>query len=159
MQYLRRAVKYVLYFALIFIVIVGLLWVLTLRQQGIALKDTLQPGSLPKLIIFFVAVGAIYPYLNFRTRKLYFNGDFAANRDMIVGVFTDLGYEIIEEKEGSLAFRLSNKGMRLSRLYEDRIDLKVSDNPLEITGYRRDVDRIMRSLNYKIQEIEQSKEE
>lgn len=159
MQYLRRALKYLVYFAVIFALIVGILWVLTLRKQGIELKDTLEPGSLPKLIIFFVAVAAIYPYLNFRTRKLYFNGDFKTNRDMILGVFTDMGYEVIEENETSLAFRLKSKSARLNRLNEDRIDLDVSDNPLQITGYRRDVDRIMRNLNYKISEIEQSKED
>lgn len=156
MQYLRRAVKYLVYFALIFAVIVGLLWVLMLRKQGITLDHVLEPGSGPKLIVFFLAIAAIYPYLNFRTRKLYFNGDFADNRDMILGVFTDAGYSLIEEKDGKLAFRLKSGSARFSRLYEDRIDLDVNDNPLLITGYRRDVDRIMRNLNYKIREAEQS---
>lgn len=159
MLYLRRAIKYLLYFVLIFAVIVGLLWALTLRKQGIGLNEVLQPGSGPKLIIFFVAVAAIYPYLNFRSRKLYFNGDFSENRDMILGVFSDMGYEKTQENDGRLEFRLKSGSARLSRLYEDRIDLDVNDNPLLITGYRRDVDRIMRSLNYKIQEAGRNGEE
>lgn len=159
MQYIRRAIKYCIYFALIFAVIVGLLWALTLRRQGIALNEVLEPGSGPKLIIFFLAIAAIYPYLNFRTRKLYFNGDFAANRDLILGVFSDMGYEMIETGNEVISFRLKSGSARLSRLYEDRIDLDVTDNPLKITGYRRDVDRIMRSLNYKIQEAGRNGEE
>jgi len=158
MQYLRRSIKYLAYFAGIFALIVALLWVLTLRKQGIAFSEVLQPGSGPKLIIFFVAVAAIYPYLNFRTRKLYFNGDFTQNREMILGVMTEMGYELTEEKDSVLAFRLKSGSARFSRLYEDRIELNVSDNPLLLTGYRRDIDRIMRSLNYKIREAEQAQE-
>lgn len=154
MQYLRRSLKYLLYFVVIFAVIVGILWALILRKQGYGLTEVLQPGSGPKLILFFLAVAAIYPYLNFRTRKLYFNGDFEEKRDLILGAMTDMGYELMEEKDKVLSFRLKSAGARFSRLYEDAIVLNVSDNPLQITGYRRDIDRIMRNIDFKIRESE-----
>ena len=161
MQYLRRSVKYLVYFLAIFFIIVGLVWLLTIRKAGqVGFADLFQEGSFPKLVIFFLAVAAIYPSLGFVTRKFNLNGDFAGYRNLIVSVFEQMGYVIDSEKDGRIEFRLGTKSMRFSRMYEDRISIDTTASPLTISGYRRDVERILRNVTFKIreQEMEESPE-
>lgn len=153
MQYLRRSVKYLIYFLAIFFIIVGLVWLLTIRKSGeVGFADLFQEGSLPKLVIFFLAVAAIYPSLGFVTRKFRIDGSFADNRSIFVEVFTQMGYEIVAEDSAKVDFRLKTKSMRFSRMYEDLISVDITENPLKISGYRRDVERILRNVDFKVRE-------
>lgn len=155
MQYLRRAVKYLIYFLVIFFAIVGILWLInSLNGQKSGFAELFQPGSFPKLAIFFIAVSAVYPALGFATRKLYVD-EFAAQRDLIVGVFEQMGYGIISEESGRIEFRFKSGSMRLSRMYEDQVILDTTTDPLEMSGYRRDVERIIRNVNYKLRMAEE----
>lgn len=159
MQYLRRSVKYLIYFLAIFFLIVGIVWLLTIRKGGeVGFSELFQPGSFPKLAIFFLAVAAIYPSLGFVTRKFSLNGEFAKYRDAIVSVFEQMGYAINSEKDGKIEFRLRTKGMRFSRMYEDQVILDPTASPLTLSGYRRDVERILRNIIYKVREQDQEED-
>lgn len=151
MQYLRRAAKFLIEFMLIFFVITGLVWSLTIRKGGeVPYSQIFEEGAAPKLIIFFVAAAAIYPYLSFIKRRIHLNGNFADHRSIIVEAFRELGYIIEEETDNKIDFRMERSADRVTRFFEDRITVTKKDNPLVLSGYRRDLDRLVRNINYKI---------
>ncbi|MBO4572105.1 MAG: hypothetical protein J5699_09290 [Bacteroidales bacterium] len=155
MQYLRRAFKFLIEFLIVFFVITGLIWFLTIRKGGeVPYAQIFEEGAIPKLAIFFVAVAAIYPALSFISRKIQLRGPFADYRSIVVEVFRSLGYIIEEETDKFIAFRMERSADRLSRFFEDRITVYKSDSPMILKGYRRDLDRIVRNINYKIAERE-----
>ena len=77
MRYLIRALKYLLYFAIIFVLMVGIIYLFSSQKAaGLSFVDLFKEGSLPKIMLFFVAVAALYPYLSFQKKELYLNGPF-----------------------------------------------------------------------------------
>lgn len=155
MKYFIRAVKSLLYFVVVFAVIVSILYLVIERPKGIALTDMFQEGSLPKLVLFFVAFGAVYPAVSFFKRKLYANGDYAKYRPTILAAMEELGYEVEKESPAVVTFRQSKPLQRLFRLFcEDRITINVGDNPFVVEGYRKDVMRVVSLLSYRLREAE-----
>ena len=56
MKYLIRALKYLVYFAIIFFLIVGIVFLFSNQKAaGLSLVDLFKEGSLPKIALFFVA--------------------------------------------------------------------------------------------------------
>lgn len=155
MKYFIRAVKSLLYFVVVFAVIVGILYFVMERPKGIALADMFQEGSLPKLVLFFIAFGAVYPAVSFFKRKVYAGEDYAKCRPIILSAMEDLGYEVEDETPETVTFRQKKMVNRIFRLFcEDRIVITVSDNPFTVEGYRKDVMRIVSSLSYRLKEAE-----
>lgn len=153
MKYLIRSVKYLVYFVIIFVIMVGIIFLLTLRKQPDLTVDQLfkENSTLP-IAIFFVCIAAIYPLVGFVKRKLYLNGTFAKYRDTCVTVMNNSGYVLEQETPEIVSFRFSSGVKKLSRMWEDRITFNISDNPVEVEGYRKDVDRLLRTINYRIRE-------
>ena len=151
MKYFIRSLKYLAYFVCLFVVIVAIIWFLSPEKtQGLPITSLFKAGSGWKLAIFFVAVAAIYPYLSFIRRKVYINGEFSEYKDLVIRTFSEAGL-ILESEEGTkMTFRMEKASMRFSRMWEDRITLETAENPLVLDGYRRDLDRLVRSLNYAI---------
>ena len=119
------------------------------------ISDMFQPGSLPKLVIFFVVFGIVYPFTAFFKRNLYSNKDYAAHKDLIAGAMEDLGYEVEKEDADTVTFRKKTFWQRLSRVFfEDRITMSVGENPIVVEGYRKDVMRVISALSYKIRKEE-----
>jgi len=153
MKYVIRAGKYLVYFFVLFLVMVTILWLLSPeKSQGLSITTLFKEGSIPKILIFFACIAAIYPKFAFVQRKIYLNGTFGESRDSIVEVFEGFGYEVECEGPQAISFRLKSKSMRFSRMWEDRVTINVTDNPLVVDGYRRDIDRIVRRINSMMQE-------
>ncbi|MBR6269169.1 MAG: hypothetical protein IKR30_01190 [Bacteroidales bacterium] len=159
MQYLRRALKFLIEFLIVFFVITGLIWFLTIRKGGeVPYSQIFEEGAIPKLAVFFVAVAAIYPFLSFITRKIQLRSAFADYRSLVVEVFRSLGYIIEDENDKMISFRMERSADRLTRFFEDRITVSKESDPMVLKGYRRDLDRIVRNIKYKIAEQEESAE-
>ena len=47
---------------------------------------------------------------------------------------------------------------RVTRFFEDRITVTKTENPIVLSGYRRDLERLVRNINYKIAQQEESGE-
>lgn len=160
MKYFIRACKYLVYFFILFVVMVGVIYLLSPeKSQGVSVTSLFKEGSLPKLIVFFVCIAAIYPKFAFIKRKLHTNGTFADNREQIMEAFLNMGYELECETPESISFRLKQTSMKVSRMWEDRVTVTISEDPLIIDGYRRDVDRIARHISFLIAQRENSIEE
>lgn len=153
MKYLIRSCKYLVYFFVLFVVMVAIIWLLSPeKSQGLSVASLFQEGSLPKLIAFFACVAAIYPKFAFVQRKIYLNGSFEESREVIFETFQNFGYEMEKEDEKSVSFRLKQTSMKVSRMWEDRVTINISDNPIIIDGYRRDVDRLSRRITSLLQQ-------
>lgn len=159
MQYIRRAFKFLIEFLLIFFLITGLIWLLAIRKGGeVPYAQMFEEGALPKMAVFFLAVAAIYPYLSFVSRKMQLHGTFAEYRSIVVEVFRELGYIIELEDNQKICFRMERSVDRLTRFFEDRITVSKADSPMILKGYRRDLDRIVRNINYRIARREEEQE-
>jgi hypothetical protein len=115
---------------------------------GITIFDLFKEGSGIKIIIFFVAVSAIYPLLGFTKKEIYSNVNLREKRKEIIELFENANYTLTSETNNSMTFRLKNKVIRVIRMCEDAITIDFSDNPAKISGLRKDVLRFSRGIEY-----------
>ncbi|MBQ0025112.1 MAG: hypothetical protein KBT00_05255 [Bacteroidales bacterium] len=161
MKYFIRALKSILYFAVIFTLIVSVLFIFSSQKKaGLSFTDMFEEGSFPKLLCFFAVFGAVYPAVSFFKRKIYINKDYAEYRTLIEEAMSDLGYKVEKAEEGVVTFRQEKMVQRLLRLFfEDRITMDISGNPIVIEGYRKDVMRVQSILSFKIQKADGPQED
>ena len=100
--------------------------------------------------VFFAAVAAVYPKLGFMNRKLYI----APAQDIMgeaVIFLQDRGYELENQTEGMMTFRLRSPLSRLVKMCEDRITITRTLDGYYMEGLRKDVLRLASGLEYKFQ--------
>lgn len=159
MKFLVRSIKYLAYFVLIFLLIVGIVFLFsTQKDQGLSFTDMFQEGSLPKLIIFFLIFAVVYPLIGFRKLKIYLNGPFSKYEKLVKTALGNMGYAVEDEGAGCLTFRLKKASQRLSRLYEDRITFTACEDGVMIEGYNKDLVRIKSNVEYLIRQQEEPQE-
>ena len=160
MRYLIRALKYLLYFAIIFFLMVGIIYLFSSQKAaGLTFVDLFKEGSLPKIALFFVLVSAIYPYLSFQKKELYLNGPFTNYAEMVDEVMQSLDYVKEDTEAGSVSYIKRSSYARLTRMYEDRVTFSTADNPVIVEGYRKDLLRILSLLNHRIRQESLEQEE
>ena len=154
MQYLRRAVKYCIYFG--FWVGIGVLFIYlysTHKMPGIGFYDIFKENTLPQLLVFILAVGAAYPALGFTKKNVFatnLNRKTSDYADTIIEICRSKNYVLVSNENGILKFKAERIAMRITRMFEDIITIDLNDNPLKIEGLRKDVYRIASALDYKI---------
>lgn len=159
MRYLIRALKYLLYFAIIFFLIVGIVYLFSSQKAaGLSFVDLFKEGSLPKIAIFFVIVSAIYPKLSFYKKELYLNGDFTKYAEMVDSVMKTLDYVPETKEAGVVTYIKKSAYARLTRMYEDRVTFEIGDNPVKVEGYRKDLLRILSAINYHVRQESREQE-
>lgn len=152
MRYLIRALKYLVYFAVIFFLMVGIIWLFSSQKAaGLSLVDLFKEGSLPKIALFFVAVAAIYPYLSFQKKPVHLNGDFTKYAETIDEVMKSLDYKPEKQEDGCVTYIKKGAYARLSRMYEDRVTFTTGDD-VTVEGYRKDLLRILSAINYRVRQ-------
>lgn len=157
MRYLIRSLKYLVYFAIIFFLIVGIVYLFSAQKlAGMSFVDLFKEGSLPKIALFFVVVAAIYPKLSFYKKELYLNGDFTKYATMVDEVMKGLDYVVEKQEPGKVTYIKNSGYARLTRMYEDRVTFETADNPVLIEGYRKDLLRIQSVLNYRIKQEQEN---
>lgn len=152
MKYLLRSVKYFFSFALVFALVIV---ILVLTTEGATLSTVFSPenglfkaGSFPKIMIFFVAVAAIYPGLSYIKKEAFITGTYQENEEKIHMVFENYGYELVSEDDETATFRIRSKMTRFMRMYEDAIVITKGESPLILSGYRRDIFRLASGIQY-----------
>ncbi|MCR5744867.1 MAG: hypothetical protein K6G41_03555 [Bacteroidales bacterium] len=151
MRYLIRSLKYLVYFAVIFFLIVGIVYLFSAQKMaGLSFVDLFKEGSLPKIALFFVVVAALYPKLSFYKKELYLDGDFTKYATMVDEVMKGFDYVVETQEPGKVTYIKKSAYARLTRMYEDRVTFETADNPVEVEGYRKDLLRILSALNYRI---------
>jgi hypothetical protein len=159
MRYLIRALKYLLYFAIIFFLIVAIVYLFSSQKAaGLSFVDLFKEGSLPKIAIFFVIVSAIYPKLSFYKKELYLNGDFTKYAEMVDSVMKTLDYVPETKEAGVVTYIKKSAYARLTRMYEDRVTFEIGENPVKVEGYRKDLLRILSAINYHVRQESREQE-
>lgn len=147
MKYFIRAAKYLIYFAVLFSIIVLIVFYTSSKPEGITVFDLFKEGSGYKILGFFIVFSAVYPLLGFSRKQIYVS-NFAEKEKEIIELLQNGNYIIETQTPTTLTFRLRNKFLRLMRMYEDRITIDFSENPVIIEGFRKDVLRFSRGIEY-----------
>lgn len=153
MKYFIRSLKYFLYFAVLFSLIVLIIFYTSDRPEGVTVADLFKEGSGYKILAFFIAVSAIYPLFGFAKKEAYLPGGNAEEKKReIIMLFENANFELTGETAGQLTFRPRNKIVRLIRMCEDAVTVNCSGNPVVVSGLRKDVFRFARLIEYTLRE-------
>lgn len=160
MRYFIRSLKYLIYFAVMFFIIVGIVYLFSSQKaSGLSFVELFKEGSLPKIALFFVAVAAIYPKLSFYKKEIHLNGDFTKYAELFDEVMKSMDYELETQEPGCVTYRKKGVYARLSRMYEDRVTFDTSGNPVIAEGYRKDLVRVLSAIGYRLREENRTNEE
>lgn len=152
MRYLIRSLKYLVYFAVIFFLMVGIIYLFSNQKAaGLSFVDLFREGSLPKIAVFFVAVAAIYPALSFQKKELRLDGDFTKYAGMVDEVMERLEYVREKQEDGCVTYVKKSAYARLTRMYEDRVTFETG-TPVQVEGYRKDLLRVISMINYRVRQ-------
>ncbi|MBO8483440.1 MAG: hypothetical protein IAB75_04935 [Bacteroidetes bacterium] len=145
MRYFIRAVKYFIYFILLFVVIMAVL-VLTGAAEG-DISTMFRGGysALWKIAVIFAVISAIYPSVGFIRKEAMIPGSWEEDKDIIKEFMGGRGYVLETEDTGTMSFRKTGMS-RFTRMYEDRVTLSAKIGGVEIEGMRKDVLRLAMGL-------------
>jgi len=154
LTYLRRMVKYLLVIAIVFFLFLILLPAVSEnRSVNDSIMDIIGNDRSRILLILIFAMAFIYPIISFVKKERYLNGDFEKNRADIEKALSDLHYFQLRERDSKLVFRKKSGFMRMMYYWEDKIEIDISNNPILISGIRKEVRRLEKILdNYLLKE-------
>ena len=150
MKYLIRSIKYFFYFAFLTTAIIAALVVTGLADGNI---DTMFRGgteALWKMAAFFAAVAAIYPKVGCISRKVSTDRPWSEIRNEVVSFMRERQYDLETEGNDCITFRRRGTVNRLTRMFEDRITLTLTEAGFEMEGLRKDVFRLSVNLEYRL---------
>jgi hypothetical protein len=115
-------------------------------------------GSIPQptqLAIFLILFGIVYPLVSFVKKDVMLVKTFSEERINILKIFDSMEYELTDETNGILTFRLKSRLNRFMRLlYEDMIEVEYNEGKVSLSGLRRDIYRLARYIEYLNKNIE-----
>jgi hypothetical protein len=149
MRYFVRAVKYFIYFSVLFAAIIAALVFAGVVKADISLMFRDGYRSLWQIALLFAFVSAFYPKFGFIKRSVLLNGEYSLLRGGIVEYMEARGYRLENEDGENLTFRLRSKFSALFKMFEDRITLTRKLGGFEVEGLTKDVVRIVGGLEYK----------
>lgn len=150
MKYLIRSIKYFFYFALLTTLIITALVMTGLAEGNI---DELFRGgysAIWKIAVFFVLVAAVYPKVGFICRSVPAQGSWNDIREAVISFMKERQYDLETEDGQSVTFRHRGALNKLTRMYEDRITLTLTEEGLAMEGLRKDVFRLATGLEYRL---------
>ncbi|MDR0737510.1 MAG: hypothetical protein LBF39_00380 [Prevotellaceae bacterium] len=151
-RYFIRALKSIILFFVLAVLVFVISFVLgNSSDNPIAFKDLLQGSDLFHLAIFGVVFGLVYPLFGYVKRKVYINHSFDEEKQEIIRLFADVRFELLSDEDKKIIFRHKNPVARFMRLYEGSIEVDYSENPVILSGLRRDVDRLARRIQQLMQ--------
>ncbi len=151
-KHIIRSIKYFIYIAVFFSLVVGILFQVSDVPEGATVFDLFKEGAWAKILAFFVAFAAVYPFIGYQKKEIYTNENLSTKKKEIKEMFENANFVLKEETPTSMPFILRNKFLRFIRTYEDTILLDYSENPATISGLRKDTLRFSRSIEYLMRE-------
>ena len=150
MKYTIRAIKYFFYFSIITTAIV-LALVLIGAVEG-DINEIFEGGykALWNIAAFFAVIAAVYPKVGFIRREVPLRREWAEVREDTISYFRDRRYILESENGDTVTFRCKDVASRLSKMYEDRITLKITPEGYEMEGLRKDVLRLAAGWEHRL---------
>lgn len=146
MKYFIRALKYFVYFSLMFIIIMAVLVLTGAAEGNISTMFKGGYSALWKIAAIFLAVSAVYPRVGFVKREIGVNGEWGPAADAIKNYMAGKEYVFEKETEDTLTFRHRGGLSKLARMYEDRITVTRQFGGATVEGLRKDVVRLSMGL-------------
>jgi hypothetical protein len=148
-DYIRRSVKFIVYIAAIFVVF---LVIVPLFVDGKPATESFQrllndQRFLTMMALLF-AYGLVYPLIAFTKIKRHLNSSFAENREVFIKAFENLNYIKDSETKEQLVYRKKSHFARFTQWYEDRIVINTGDNPVTMSGMRKPLIRLDKSIDF-----------
>jgi len=146
-QYFKRFLIFAVYFAvLITLMFIVLFYVKGYNDEG-ELINYLSTLLQKKFILFYVGMVAIYPLFAFINVKRHLNKEYAYYSEAVERVMEQSGYIKLNETDTHITFRKEKMGARLALMFLDEISINKSDNPVVISGLRKEVRKLNRMLD------------
>ena len=150
MQYFIRAVKYFFYFAILTTLILLALVLIGAVEGNIETMFRDGYDAIWKMAIFFVLVAAVYPKFGFLNRRLYIDGDWESLRNTAITYMTERRYVLVSENNDEMTFRCKDMTSRITKMYEDFVVLRKTDDGYSLEGLRKDVIRLAAGLEHRL---------
>lgn len=138
MKYFIRAIKYFVYICVLCGAFLGILVLCNFVEGDLNSMFVGGVDSLKTILIAFAVLSAIYPLMGYSKRKAAAGGTLAERRDDICKYMESKGYVLEKESPESLSFRRKSFLHRLSREFEDRIEIVPEFGGFLVSGLRRD---------------------
>ena len=151
-KHLIRSVKYFFFIAVIFSLLVTIMFYTSNVPEGATVLDLFKEGSWWKILLFFISFAAVYPLVGYQKKLIYSAENLATKKQEIIRLFENANFVLESDNGKTMVFRLRNKFLRLIRTYEDAITLDYSETPATISGLRKDTLRFSRSIEYLMRE-------
>jgi len=105
------------------------------------------------MLIFIAAFGFIYPFIGYIKQKIELNRSFAEDKQEVIQLFSAAGFVLEKDENNKLVFRNRSILSRVLRLGEDGVEIDYSDNPIVVSGLRRDAYRLARMVQHYVRNI------
>ena len=150
MKYFIRAVKYFFYFA--FLMTATILVLVSIGAVEGDINTIFENGynDLWKIAIFFAVVAAVYPKFGFVCRKIETTGTWETVRNETASYFNEKPYKLESETSDTLTFRRRDLIARITKMGEDRITVRKTEDGVEMEGLRKDVILYTTGLEYRL---------
>ncbi len=157
-RYIVRAVKYFCWFAVLFTLVISALVFTKFvpTDNGVAGLFVHGWRSVLEIAGVFLVFSALYPKFGYQKRQVSIPGEWSEVADVVKGYFADRGDYLLErETPDKLCFRARRAGVRIARLWEDRITVTPVFGGVEIEGPAKDLARIASHMEYKLNSQEE----
>ncbi len=152
-RYAVRAIKYFCWFAVLFALIISVLWFSKLAPTDNGVQGLFVNGwmSILEIAGVFLVFSAFYPKFGYVRRTARIPGEWSEVAAEVKKYFDGRGdwYKESEEPE-RLCFRSTKTAHRIARLWEDRLTVTPAFGGVEIEGPAKDVSRIASSMEYSL---------
>lgn len=140
--YTRRAVKYLIWLTLLFVLIFTLMMATGTSAQSPAESLQILFGSQRGLLMIgmILVLALFYPRFGFVRREIKANLD--TDREKIIQAFEMSRFMLVCEEGNRLTFRTRLPIQRALLLWEDTVTLTADDNYVTIEGIRKEVVKI-----------------
>ncbi|MDR2292395.1 MAG: hypothetical protein LBE11_02855 [Prevotellaceae bacterium] len=146
--HIRRTVKFAIYLIILLLLILTFIYLMSknVMSENASLNHFLEDGRPLQMLCLVVVFAVIYPFIGFAKVKIYLNQPVNEDKNEIIELFAQRKYVLVSDENKILTFRPKNKFNRLTRMYEDLLELDYSDTVLKFQGLRKDVYRYKRML-------------
>lgn len=149
MKYLIRALKYLIYFVILFFIIV--LVISFASHNDISdFQSMFVEGALARISIIFIIIAAAYPAFGFKKNHLILDDDYDKYQDTIMETMKQYGYILSHKDEANLVFKAEKASIRFARMWEDAITFTITEDPrkIDVDGPFKDTVRVTRGIYY-----------
>lgn len=151
-RYAVRAVKYFCWFAILFVLIISVLVFAKFVPADISQMFIHGWWSVAEIAGIVLIFSLLYPRFGYQKRMVSITGEWSEVSERVKDFFANRGYRIEAESPDEIRFRSTQAGVRIARLWEDRITVTPTLGGVEVEGPSKDLARIVSAMEYRFTE-------